>query len=56
MYVLIRHKKYIQQWFNYSRKIKILWLTKPHDFVNVIWCLFLKTPIFKVQQDHLKII
>ena len=42
MYALVGHKKYIQQWFDYIRKIKILWLTKIHDFITVTWCLYLK--------------
>ena len=39
MYALVEHKKYIQQWFNYIGKIKILWLTKLQDFLTVTWCL-----------------
>ena len=49
MNVLVGYEKYIQQWFDYIRKIKLLWLTKLHDFLTVPWCLFLETPIFKVK-------
>ena len=49
MYVLVGHKKYIQQWFDYIRKINILRLTKLQNFLTVTWCLFLKTPVLKVQ-------
>ena len=49
IYVLVGHKKFIQQWFGYTGIVKILWLTKFHNFLTVTWCLFLKTPILKVQ-------
>ena len=49
MHVLVGHKKYIQQWFDYIRIIKLLWLTKLHDFLIVTWCLFLKTAVLKVR-------
>ena len=60
MHLLAGHKKNIQQCitfnnklYNYIRKIKILWLVKLHNFMTVTWCLYLKTPILKVQTSIL---
>ena len=56
MYVLVGHKKYIQQWFknfvaNLVAKLVPLWLNS---------CFFLKTPIlstiFNPYQDHIKVV
>ena len=54
IYVLVGRKKYIPQWFDCTRKIKILWLAKLHNFITLTWSLFLKTPILKIQFSILK--
>ena len=53
MYVLVGHKKYIQQWFDITGKAKTLWLRKLDDILTVICCLFFRTPILKVQPSIL---
>ena len=47
MYVLVGHKKDIQQWSDYTRKVKPLWVNKL--LILITWSLFLKTPVLKVQ-------
>ena len=47
------YKKDIQQWFGYTRKIKILWLTKLHNFKLSLVIYFLK---LEYLLNHIKVV